>query len=301
VQHLEVKAAVELTDRGEFEALAATYAVDRVKDQIVRGAFAKTIAAWRASGKSLPLLWNHSGAAEDLIGTVDPFSMRETDEGFYVAGSLDLEESEVARNAWRAMKKNAVALSFGYLAPDMHRRKDGIQELREIDLYEITVCPGPCNPRTRFLSLKAAAAERTIPTDAELRAEAVRLGLELPLSNAELRRKCDRIQLEAALGFDPPPKREPEPQRKSLPTTAELRREFDRLRVELAMDGIDRARADTGPPVPTDAELRRKCAELGHPVPPSRRTAPFDQDAARVKARDDILALFAAADEANAA
>jgi hypothetical protein len=55
MQRLAVKAAVsEVTDLGEFEAIAATYDIDRVKDQIVFGAFAKTIAAWRASGKRLP-------------------------------------------------------------------------------------------------------------------------------------------------------------------------------------------------------------------------------------------------------
>lgn len=56
MKRLAVKAAVsEVTDLGEFEALAATYDIDRVKDQIVFGAFAKTIAAWRASGKRLPV------------------------------------------------------------------------------------------------------------------------------------------------------------------------------------------------------------------------------------------------------
>lgn len=56
MQRLAVRAAVsEIPDLGEFEAIAATYDIDRVKDQIVFGAFAKTIAAWRASGKRLPV------------------------------------------------------------------------------------------------------------------------------------------------------------------------------------------------------------------------------------------------------
>ena len=56
MQQLAVKAAVsEVTDLGEFEAIAATYDIDRVNDQVVFGAFGKTIAAWRASGKRLPV------------------------------------------------------------------------------------------------------------------------------------------------------------------------------------------------------------------------------------------------------
>ena len=109
MQRLAVKAAVsEVTDLGEFEAIAATYDIDRVRDQIVYGAFAKTIAAWRASGKRLPVHWNHSGEAADIIGAVDPATMREIrGKGLFVKGRLDLQDSEVARDAWRSMKNNA--------------------------------------------------------------------------------------------------------------------------------------------------------------------------------------------------
>ena len=55
-QHLSVKAAVgEVTDIGEFSALAATWSKDRAGERIVRGAFAGTTARWQQSGKQLPL------------------------------------------------------------------------------------------------------------------------------------------------------------------------------------------------------------------------------------------------------
>lgn len=96
MQQLAVKAAVsEVTDLGEFEAIAATYDIDRVKDQIVFGAFAKTIAAWRRSGKRLPVHWNNSGASADIIGAVNPATMREIrGKGLFVKGRLDLQDSE---------------------------------------------------------------------------------------------------------------------------------------------------------------------------------------------------------------
>ena len=168
MQRLAVRAAVsEIPDLGEFEAIAATYDIDRVKDQIVFGAFAKTIAAWRASGKRLPVHWNHSGEAADIIGAIDPATMREIrGEGLHVGGRLDLQDSEVARDAWRSMKNNAVALSFAYLATKKRKRDDGIQELLEIDLFEITICPGPTNPETRFLSMRRwpTGASRLTPS-----------------------------------------------------------------------------------------------------------------------------------------
>ena len=108
------------------------------------------------------------------------------------------------------MKNNTVALSFGYLATKTRRRRDGIQDLLEIDLFEITVAPGPANPETRFLNLKTAGDGR-ISTDAELRSEAKRLGVEPPPSGRELRRKSGEIALEAALGWRPPPEASREP------------------------------------------------------------------------------------------
>ena len=130
--------------------------MDRDGDQIVRGAFAETIEQWQQSGKMIPLHWNHSGEASDVIGWADPATLREAEEGLYVKGQLDLENSEVAREAWRSMKANAVALSFGFIVTESSDRAGGGRELQGIDLFEISVVPGPANPDTRFLELKAA-------------------------------------------------------------------------------------------------------------------------------------------------
>ena len=109
MQHLAVKAASTATDRGEFSAIAAAYSVDRQRERIEPGAFRRTIAAWRERGREIPLHWNHSAAAKDIIGTVDPASMHEEPNvGLHVRGRLDIEDSEVAREAWRSMKANSV-------------------------------------------------------------------------------------------------------------------------------------------------------------------------------------------------
>ena len=156
MQHMTIKAASATTDQGTFTAIAAAWSVDRERDQIQRGAFAKSIRSWQQSGKQLPLHWNHGGDASDLIGTVDPASMREAEEGLYVRGRLDLEESATAREAWRSMKANAVSLSFGYMPTKTRDRSDGVRELLEIDLFEISIVPHPANADTRFIDLKSA-------------------------------------------------------------------------------------------------------------------------------------------------
>lgn len=171
---LEAKATTT-TDAGEFVALAATYSVDRAGDRIVPGAFAKSIERWQASGKSVPLHWNHQGEPEDIIGAIDPATMEETELGLKVAGKVDLDGSEKGREAWRSMKAGTMSLSFGYMVV-AEKQADDANELHELDLFEISVVPGPANADTRFLSLKSMS-------DAQLREE---LG--------SLRKRVDEIE-----------------------------------------------------------------------------------------------------------
>jgi hypothetical protein len=95
------------------------------------------------------------------------------------------------------------------------------QELREIDLFEISIVPAPANPDTRILSYKSADAAEAHPAfirqEIELREHKLLSGVfgastyarpvdpverEEKRQARELRRRCDRLLLEAALGFD---------------------------------------------------------------------------------------------------
>ena len=152
--HKTIKAASTVTDQGEFSAIAAAYSVDRGNEQIMPGAFKATIAHWQESGKNIPLHWDHESSAESIIGYVDPSSMRERPEGLYVKGKLDLENSDMAREAWRLMKDNSIGLSFGYLVEQSADGKNGVTELKALDLFEVSLTPAPMNPDTRVVSMK---------------------------------------------------------------------------------------------------------------------------------------------------
>jgi HK97 family phage prohead protease len=158
MKYLITKAAAVATDQGHFTAIAAAWSVDRQGDQIVPGAFSNTIARWRESGKLLPLHYNHRADADHIIGAVLPDKMAETDQGLIVEGQLDLDGSERAREVWRSMKNGVMSLSFGYAVTDSVKRGDGVQELREIDLYEVSIVPAPANFDTRIVQTKAATA-----------------------------------------------------------------------------------------------------------------------------------------------
>jgi HK97 family phage prohead protease len=164
MQHKQVGAVAVATDAGTFSAIAACYTKDRQGDVILPGAFETTIKAWRESGRMLPLHWNHSSEASDVVGYVDPRMMKEQTAGLFVQGRLDLEGSATAREVWRSMKANAVGFSFGYKA-ETRERADGVTEIVEVDLFEISITGAPANPDTRILSLKSTLAEEEAELD----------------------------------------------------------------------------------------------------------------------------------------
>lgn len=211
MKHLTLQAKATATDLGEFVAIAAAYSLDRVGDRIVPGAFAKTIDRWQASGKQVPLHWNHQGEPDDIIGTIDPFSMKETDDGLQVSGKIDLEGSSKGREAWRSIKAGAMSLSFGYMVVSDRSAKDAT-ELLELDLFEVSVVPGPANADTRFLTLKSVPEM----TPAEIRGEV-----------AELRKRIE--ELEGALDDTPA---DDEDETEQTPAVTQQASDPEALRVE---------------------------------------------------------------------
>ena len=110
--------------------------------------------------------------------------MREIDDGLYVRGKLDIAKSDNARDVWELVKNEVVSLSFGYLATDKATRNDVVQELRELDLFEISLVPAPANADTRILSYKSAATAEPHPAfirqEAQLREDKLLSGFLVP-------------------------------------------------------------------------------------------------------------------------
>jgi HK97 family phage prohead protease len=128
----------------------------------VPGAFKASIAAWAETGRRVPLHWDHRGEASNIIGSIDPNSMVEMEEGLFVEGKLGISESEVAREVWRSVKNNTVGLSFGYPVKADRQRNDGVRELLALDLYEISLTGAPANPNARVLSTKGLPDVRIV-------------------------------------------------------------------------------------------------------------------------------------------
>jgi HK97 family phage prohead protease len=101
----------------------------------------------------VPLHWNHSSDPADIVGHVDPVTVREV-EGEVVAGGWVDQDTPRGREVWRLMKSGTLGFSFGYLLIEATDRPGG-GRITKLDVYEVTATTGPMNNGTRVLSTKA--------------------------------------------------------------------------------------------------------------------------------------------------
>lgn len=165
MQTNEITSAFEvkfLAETGLFEGYASVFNItDSVGDRILPGAFAKSLAEWRAKGQLPPMLWQHD--QKKPIGKW--LEMTEDGHGLFVSGSLFIEDIPKAREALRLLKERVVTgLSIGYRARESVRDGD-IRLLTDIELIEVSMVTFPANDKARISRVKSAA-----PSERELEA-----------------------------------------------------------------------------------------------------------------------------------
>lgn len=160
----EVKA-----DHGTISGYASTWTrePDSYGDIVAKGAFLESIERIKESGKVLPLLFNHKG--DDLkayIGTVK--ELKEDDHGlFFDADFDDTDEGQRARQL--AMDGRLAKFSFAYdvLEAAEVTLEDGrkANELRKLNIHEVSLVLYPANPDTSVVSVKAGRRNRKTDED----------------------------------------------------------------------------------------------------------------------------------------
>lgn len=143
---------------GEFTAYASVFdVVDSYHEIVVKGAFEKTLEAWKSEGKTIPLLYGHNLSDPDyFVGEI--VDAEEDDNGLLVRGRFDLEMPK-AKQVYRLVKGRRLnELSFGFRINESEivtRDSEKYLELREIDLIEVSLVPVGANPATEVVSIKA--------------------------------------------------------------------------------------------------------------------------------------------------
>ncbi len=155
-------------DAGTISGYFSTY--DRIPDSygdvIAKGAFAETIAKRKESGHPFPLCWNHD--LNQIIGSVDPDDIEDTDKGPLMTASFF--NTQLAQEKREIVKSGVVyQFSFAYdvLEAGPVELEDGIKanELRKLDLFEVSIVPIPANQNAVMTDVKAGRRNRKSDED----------------------------------------------------------------------------------------------------------------------------------------
>lgn len=187
---------------------------DSYGDVIAKGAFAKSLERWKAlneEGRYIPLLWGHDTSdPSSNIGRV--VEAREDDRGLYIEAEFDAdnEKSQYVRKL--VQEGRVYQFSFAFDCTDWGEvtLEDGrkANELREIELYEVSLVQIPANQHATVEEVKSDVIEVELKprisglTDEQLEeftkavAEATHNGLEIGLKAGRRNSAKDAAELE---------------------------------------------------------------------------------------------------------
>lgn len=161
-------------DNGTISGYFSTY--DRIPDSygdiVAPGAFTETIKAREESGHPFPLCWNHD--LDQIIGKVD--SIEDTEKGPLMTASFF--DTPLAQEKREIVKSGCVyQFSFAYNVLDAApvKLEDGTKanELRKLDLFEVSIVPIPANQNAVATEIKAG--KRNSKADADKLEQAITL------------------------------------------------------------------------------------------------------------------------------
>ena len=165
-------------DSGTISGYFSTY--DRIPDSygdvIAPGAFTDTIKAREESGHPFPLCWNHD--LDQIIGKVD--SIEDTEKGPLMTASFF--DTPLAQEKREIVKSGVVyQFSFAYdvLEAGPVDLGDGVKanELRKLDLFEVSIVPIPANQNAVMTEIKAGRRNSKKDEDAIKQAIALLQGV----------------------------------------------------------------------------------------------------------------------------
>ena len=126
---------------------------DSYGDVIKKGAFAGTIKRRKESGHPFPLCFNHDFSV--IIGRVTDIG--EDNKGaYFTAEFFPTEKAQEIRNIVKSGVLWQFSFAFDTLDSGKVKAEDGsmVNELRELELYEISVVMVPANPRATLTEIK---------------------------------------------------------------------------------------------------------------------------------------------------
>lgn len=140
--------------------------VDAYGDVIAKGAFAKTIGEFKASGVWPSMLSQHGGwaiGADDMTPVGVWTEIREDDHGLFVEGQLaDTVRGKELYTLMKMSPRPAInGMSIGYRPIEWTMRskpEEPRRTLTKVDLVEISLVTFPANGKARVTAIKSESA-----------------------------------------------------------------------------------------------------------------------------------------------
>jgi len=135
----------------EFTGYASVFGgIDSYGDRIAEGAYSNTL---KDRERPIALRWNHYGP---VIGKFT--ELREDEKGLFVTGELTKGHS-TAEDAAALLRHGAISgLSIGYIPKDSEMNGP-IRELKEIELFEISIVEEPADNAAHISGIKSVFSE----------------------------------------------------------------------------------------------------------------------------------------------
>lgn len=163
--HLDFGLEVKALGAREFEGHGAVFGnVDHGGDIVLKGAFARSLAAHKASGTSPLMFWMHQ---PDQVPGVW-LEVEEDREGLYVHG--ELLDTQLGKEMHTLLTHKAVrGLSIGYRPEEVDFDRDGHRLLKQVEVMEVSIVSMAMNPLARIEAAKARLSARGeyVPTERE--------------------------------------------------------------------------------------------------------------------------------------
>ena len=140
--------------------------VDRARDKTMNGAYVKSIARHKASGTMPKMYYMHDDQSLPVGTWLD---MREDDHGLWMQGKL--AKTSMGRDIEILAKDGEItSFSIGYHEIKSNRNLQGINELEEVDLVEVSWVNDhmACNQESRLTNIKNCLEDGELPTKREL-------------------------------------------------------------------------------------------------------------------------------------
>lgn len=140
---------------------------DAYGDVIAKGAFAKSLEKWREKmdqGIYLPLLYGHNTTDPEFnIGRCVDFE--ENEKGLLVAAEFDADSEKAQYTRKLGQEGRIYQFSFAYEVKDWGTvtLEDGTKanELRELDIYEVSLVQIPANQHAQIVEIKCAGCAKS--------------------------------------------------------------------------------------------------------------------------------------------